>query len=87
MVLSDAIIRFIPGVLGNQDSAKDESFSDGMLEYPQYTRPAEYQGIKVPDVLLSGHHEKIDEWRKEQSKAITRRVRPDLVKKRRNSDG
>jgi len=78
MVLSDVMIRFIPGVLGNAASAEDESFSDGLLEYPQYTRPAEYNGLKVPDVLLSGHHKNIGQWRKSQAEALTKRMRPDL---------
>ena len=78
MVLVDSVARFVPGVLGNTESAKDESFSDGMLEYPQYTRPAEFMGKRVPDVLLSGNHGEVDKWRKEQSKKITRQRRPDL---------
>ncbi len=88
MVLTDAVIRYIPGVLGNEASTENESFSDGLLEHPQYTRPADYNGMKVPDVLLSGHHEKINEWRKTESEAITRRMRPDMEKKkRRNNNG
>ena len=76
----DAIIRLLPGVLGNEISIKDESFSDNLLEYPQYTKPQEYKNIKVPDVLLSGNHEKIAEWRKEKSIEITEKNRPDLLK-------
>ena len=76
----DAIIRLLPGVLGNEISIKDESFSNNLLEYPQYTKPQEYKNIKVPDVLLSGNHEKIAEWRKEKSIEITEKNRPDLLK-------
>tara|TARA_B100000609_G_scaffold77603_1_gene61877 strand:+ start:127 stop:828 length:702 start_codon:yes stop_codon:yes gene_type:complete len=76
----DAIIRLLPGVLGNEISIKDESFSDNLLEYPQYTKPQEYKNIKVPDVLLSGNHEKIAEWRREKSLEITKKNRPDLLK-------
>lgn len=76
----DAIIRLLPGVLGNEISIKDESFSNNLLEYPQYTKPQEYKNIKVPDVLLSGNHEKIAEWRREKSIEITKKNRPDLLK-------
>ena len=76
----DAIIRLLPGVLGNEISIKDESFSDNLLEYPQYTKPQEYKNIKVPDVLLSGNHEKIAEWRRGKSLEITKKNRPDLLK-------
>ena len=75
----DATVRLLPGALGNDASAVDESFSDGLLEYPQYTRPRTFQDMEVPDVLLSGHHAKIAEWRHEQAVARTRRRRPDLV--------
>jgi tRNA (guanine37-N1)-methyltransferase len=78
MVMIDAVTRLLPGALGDEDSAADESFSDGLLEYPHYTRPAEFRGMKVPDVLLSGHHGEIGKWRREQSEARTRRTRPDL---------
>lgn len=78
MVITDAISRFVPGVLGSEESALDESFSDGLLEYPQYTRPREFMGLKVPDVLLSGHHGNIEKWRKEQAEIITSAKRPDL---------
>jgi tRNA (guanine37-N1)-methyltransferase len=81
MVVIDAVARMIPGVLGQKESFMDESFYAGLLEYPQYTRPSEFQGLSVPDVLLSGNHKKIDEWRKEQSLKITLRNRPDLFKK------
>ena len=76
----DAIIRLLPGVLGNEISIKDESFSDNLLEYPQYTKPQEYKNIKVPDVLLSGNHEEIEKWRKEKSIEITKKNRPDMLK-------
>lgn len=79
MVIIDSVARFIPGVLGNEESTQDESFSNGSLEYPQYTRPAEFMGLKVPEVLLSGHHQKVGDWRKEQSIEITKKRRPDLL--------
>lgn len=81
MILLDGVIRLIDGVLGNVDSAQEESFENGLLEYPQYTRPTEWKGLKVPDVLLSGHHANIAKWRKEQSLKITEKRRPDLLKK------
>lgn len=76
----DASVRLIPGVLGNQASTEEESFSNGLLEHPQYTKPAVWQGRDIPEVLLSGHHGKIADWRREQSKALTRARRPDLLK-------
>ncbi|WP_346697720.1 tRNA (guanosine(37)-N1)-methyltransferase TrmD [Catenibacillus scindens] len=79
MVMIDAISRLVPGVLSNDTSAKDESFQDGLLEYPQYTRPEEFHGRKVPGVLLSGHHANIEKWRREQSLERTWRRRPDLL--------
>ncbi|MDR1774886.1 MAG: tRNA (guanosine(37)-N1)-methyltransferase TrmD [Actinomycetes bacterium] len=79
LVIVDATTRLLPRVLGNADSAADESFSAGLLEYPQYTRPAEFRGQRVPDVLLSGNHAAIDAWRYEQSVQRTRDVRPDLL--------
>ncbi len=79
MVIIDAVSRFVPEVLGHADSAVDESFSDGLLEYPQYTRPVEYAGVAVPDVLLSGNHAKIDEWRREKSLERTALHRPELL--------
>jgi tRNA (guanine37-N1)-methyltransferase len=81
MVLVDGVARLVPGVLGDAQSASDESFSDGLLEYPQYTRPAEFRGLKVPEVLLSGDHGAIARWRKEQSRRLTRERRPDLEEK------
>ncbi|MBU4334816.1 MAG: tRNA (guanosine(37)-N1)-methyltransferase TrmD [Candidatus Omnitrophica bacterium] len=80
LVLVDCISRLVPGVLGEEDSLLDESFEEGLLEYPQYTRPADFHGVKVPNVLLSGHHEDVKGWRKEQSLAITKKKRPDLLK-------
>ena len=79
MIIIDSVVRLLPGVLGNEDSSRDESFSKNLLEYPQYTRPANYRGMKVPEVLLSGDHQRINEWRKKQSLKITKRKRPDLV--------
>ncbi|MBR7091058.1 MAG: tRNA (guanosine(37)-N1)-methyltransferase TrmD [Clostridia bacterium] len=80
MVLVDCMARLIPNVLGNDESAKNESFSNGYLEFPQYTRPQEFRGLKVPEVLLSGHHQKIQEWREAESQKITQSRRPDLLK-------
>lgn len=80
-IMFDAIIRLLPGVLGNALSTESESFEDCLLEYPQYTRPIDWNGRKVPEVLLSGHHKKIEDWRKEQAIKITRERRPDLLKK------
>ncbi len=74
----DATVRLLPGVLGNADSAVEESFSAGLLEHPQYTKPAEWQGHNIPDVLLSGNHAKIAQWRKAEAERITRTRRPDL---------
>jgi tRNA (guanine37-N1)-methyltransferase len=79
MVIIDAVTRLIPGVLGDDESAHDESFSRGELEYPHYTRPAEFRGMKVPDVLMSGNHAKIEKWRREQAKLRTKERRPDLI--------
>lgn len=76
--LIDATVRLIPGVLGNQASTEEESFSSGLLEHPQYTRPADWKGRAIPDVLMSGHHGKIAEWRQEMSEKITQERRPDL---------
>jgi tRNA (guanine37-N1)-methyltransferase len=78
-VIIDAVSRLVPGVLGNEDSAADESFVDGLLEYPQYTRPEEFRGMKVPPVLISGDHERVKSWRREKSLEITRERRPDLL--------
>jgi tRNA (guanine37-N1)-methyltransferase len=80
-VFVDALIRLLPGVLGNANSAKDESFENNLLEYPQYTKPRDWEGKKVPEILFSGDHSKIKGWRLSQSEAITQRQRPDLWKK------
>ena len=82
MVLLDSIVRLIPGALGCPESAANESFSSGLLDYPQYTRPAEYRGHTVPEVLLSGDHARIAEWRKEQALEKTKRARPELINER-----
>jgi len=79
MVVIDAVVRLLPGALGDEDSARDDSFSNGLLEYPHYTRPEVYRGMKVPDILLSGDHGKIAQWRREQSLERTRQHRPDLL--------
>ena len=79
MVLVDAVARLLPDVLGNENSAKNETFSDNLLEFPQYTRPSEFRGLKVPEVLLSGNHQEVDKWRKEQSQKLTKQRRPDLL--------
>ena len=81
MILIDSISRLVPGVLNNESSAEFESFQDSLLEYPQYTRPEEFMGAKVPEVLLSGHHAKIEQWRREQSILRTAKNRPDLLEK------
>ena len=78
MALTDAVARYVPGVLGSEESTGEESFTDGLLEYPQYTRPREFEGLEVPPVLLGGDHAKIRAWRREQSLLTTLRVRPDL---------
>lgn len=81
MVIIDSVVRLIPKVLGNEASAINDSFATGLLEYPQYTRPRNFRGYTVPDILLSGHHKKIDEWRKKQALQRTYKRRPDLLKK------
>lgn len=83
MVVSDAVCRYIDGVLSN-DSLTDETFTGDTLEYPQYTRPREFMGLTVPEVLLSGNHAEIDKWRKKESMALTKKMRPDLIKKGEN---
>jgi len=80
MVLLDACVRLIPGVMGKLESGSEESFESGLLEYPHYTRPRDFEGRTIPDVLLSGDHAKIEKWRHEQARAITRARRPDLLK-------
>lgn len=79
MVVIDAVTRLLPGVLGDDASSVDESFSEALLEYPQYTRPAEYRGLPVPEVLLNGNHAAIEQWRREQAAQRTRERRPDLL--------
>ena len=79
MVLIDSLSRFIPGVLGSEESAVDESHANGLLEYPQYTRPASFRGLDVPEILLNGHHANIEKWRREQAMEKTRAVRPCLL--------
>jgi tRNA (guanine37-N1)-methyltransferase len=79
LVVLDAVARLVPGVMGNASSAADESFAHGLLEYPQYTRPASYRGLEVPEVLRSGNHALIARWRREQALERTRRLRPDLL--------
>lgn len=80
MVVVDAVVRLLAGALGDEDSPKDDSFSDGLLEYPQYTRPEVFRGMKVPDILLSGDHNKIAQWRRRQAFERTKKHRPDLLK-------
>lgn len=80
MALVDSVSRYVEGVLHNADSTEDESFSDGLLEYPQYTRPQEFMGLKVPDVLISGNHKEIEKWKQEQKILETKKYRPDLLK-------
>ena len=79
MVVIDAVVRLLPGALGDDESSHDESFSAGLLEYPQYTRPAEFRGMKVPEILISGNHAEIQKWRRDQAKARTKKRRPDLL--------
>ena len=80
MVVIDAVARLLPGVLGDDASSSDESFSQALLEYPQYTRPADFRGMKVPEVLMNGNHAEIEKWRREQAKLRTKEQRPDLLK-------
>jgi tRNA (guanine37-N1)-methyltransferase len=84
--LIDATVRLLPGVLGNAASTEEESFSSGLLEHPQYTRPADWRGLAIPDVLMSGHHGEIRKWRREQAEALTKARRPDLWAKYRPED-
>ena len=81
MVVIDAVVRLLPGVLGSEDSPREDSHAHGLLEYPQYTRPAEYRGWPVPEVLLSGNHARIAQWRREQIIRRTLERRPDLLDK------
>src|SRR5688572_25341149 len=82
MVVLETVGRLVPGVMGNAASAEDESFTSGLLEYPHYTRPADYRGWSIPDVLRSGDHARVDRWRRAQSLARTRQRRPDLLEAR-----
>lgn len=86
IVVIDATARFIPGVLGNPDGAEDDSFQEGLFEGPQFTRPVDYEGLVVPLVLRQGNHKKIQEWKSQQAKEKTRRVRPDLLKIKENNN-
>ncbi|MFV0635832.1 tRNA (guanosine(37)-N1)-methyltransferase TrmD [Mitsuokella sp. WILCCON 0060] len=86
MVITDAVSRMLPGVLGDEDSAPTDSFYDGLLEFPQYTRPREFEGMAVPEVLLSGDHAKIREWRRKESLRMTKEKRPDLLEKKELSE-
>ena len=86
MVLVDSVARLIPGVLSGEDSAMEESVYSGLLEYPQYTQPREYEDIPVPEILLSGHHKNIDLWRFEKSLELTRKVRPDMIERTQELD-
>ena len=81
MVLVDAVVRLLPGVLGEQTSLQEETFTDSLLEYPQYTRPPEWEGMAVPAVLLSGHHEEIRRWRRKEALRRTLMRRPDLLER------
>jgi tRNA (guanine37-N1)-methyltransferase len=85
MALIDACVRLLPGVMGKQASGEDESFSEGLLEYPQYTRPQEFEGRQIPEILISGDHAKVAAWRRAQSEALTRARRPDLWAARRGT--
>ena len=81
LVVVDAVVRLVPGVVGDEESVAADSFVDGLLDYPHYTRPAEFKGMKVPDVLLSGHHAEIQRWRREQQLRRTEERRPDLIRR------
>ena len=87
MAIIDSSLRFIPGVLGNNASAMEDSFTNGMIEHPLYTKPREFEGKTVPEVLLSGHHAKINDYQKQQSVEMTKKYRPDLLDKKGNSNG
>lgn len=82
MTMLDSAVRFVPGILGNKLSSEYDSFEDGLIEYPQYTRPEVFEGMAVPDILLSGHHKKIEEWQKEEKKKMTQKWRKDLLGKK-----
>lgn len=80
MTMLDSAVRFVPGILGNKLSSEYDSFEDGLIEYPQYTKPQEFEGMSVPEILMSGHHKKIEEWQYSQQKEMTKKWRPDLLK-------
>lgn len=80
MTMLDSAVRFVPGILGNKLSSEYDSFEDGLIEYPQYTKPPEFEGAKVPEILMTGHHKKIEEWQKAEKLRLTRIYRPDLIK-------
>ncbi len=82
LVVVEAVTRLLPGVVGNEESCIDESFATGLLEYPQYTRPADFRGMMVPEVLISGNHQRIAQWRKAQALKVTLERRPDLIERR-----
>lgn len=79
MTILDSAVRFVPGILGNKLSSEHDSFEDGLIEYPQYTKPQEFEGINVPEILVGGHHKKIQEWQLEEKKRMTKKWRPDLL--------
>ena len=85
MVFIDSLVRLIPGVVSTYSSLKKESFENYLLDYPVYTRPQDFRGLKVPEVLLSGDHKKIEEWRRKKQEELTKKLRPDLWKKRRRN--
>ena len=80
MTILDSAVRCVPGILGNKLSSEHDSFEDGLIEYPQYTKPQEFEGINVPEILIGGHHKKIEEWQLEEKKRMTKKWRPDLLK-------
>jgi tRNA (guanine37-N1)-methyltransferase len=82
MIMLDSSIRFVPGILGNKLSSEYDSFEDGLIEYPQFTKPPEFEGMTVPEILLSGHHKKIEEWQKAEKKRMTKKWRPELLEKK-----
>ena len=84
IVFLDSLVRLLPDVLGNNNSKKIESFTDGLLEYPQYTKPNEFKGMKIPDILLSGNHKAIKEWQENQALSLTKLRRPDLIDKKKD---
>ena len=84
IVFLDSLVRLLPNVLGNGDSKKIETFADGLLEYPQYTKPNDFKGMKIPDILLSGNHKAIKEWQQNQSLKLTKLRRPDLITKKKD---